>query len=249
MKGNVGNVGSRRVAWALVKQRKYAHVNFSSKLFWRSRCHCHRRGPCLSFLMSGELLPPPFPPPPHLPEDPDPVVTYISVGYCKLLYSRVYPLDASNQSTDSDQKAIFSVLNFSLTRLNIHFHTISLVRRMWRSTCLFRRRSTNVLSVWSRRIEQNVLNDPNSFRRTYMSQTRLVRLMKSSAFGQGLSVTSFSLCRFFPGIFLYCVVGALINKGSGKTGKDMIPNAKFWSNLPGLISVSVLVSEKLPSFL
>lgn len=28
MKGNVGNVGSRRVAWA----RKYAHVNFSSKL-------------------------------------------------------------------------------------------------------------------------------------------------------------------------------------------------------------------------
>ena len=62
-------------------------------------------------------------------------------------------------------------------------------------------------------------------------------------------MTSFSLCRFFPGIFLYCVVGALINKGSGKTGKDMIPNAKFWSNLPGLISVSVLVSEKLPSFL
>lgn len=32
MKGNVGNVGSRRVAWALVKQRKYAHVNFSLKL-------------------------------------------------------------------------------------------------------------------------------------------------------------------------------------------------------------------------
>ena len=82
-----------------------------------------------------------------------------------------------------------------------------------------------------------------------MSQTRLVRLMKSSTFGQGLSVTTFSLFRFFPGIFLYCVVGALINKGSGKTGIDMIPNAKFWSNLPGLIAVSVLVSKKLPSFI
>ncbi|CAH3145207.1 unnamed protein product [Porites lobata] len=51
-----------------------------------------------------------------------------------------------------------------------------------------------------------------------------------------LSVGSILLIVFFPGIFLYCVVGALINKGSGKTGKDMIPNAKFWSNLPGLIS-------------
>ena len=45
------------------------------------------------------------------------------------------------------------------------------------------------------------------------------------------------MCRFFPGIFLYCVVGALINKGAGKTGKDMMPNAKFWSDLPGLIAV------------
>ncbi|KAM7450837.1 hypothetical protein ABFA07_001530 [Porites harrisoni] len=51
-----------------------------------------------------------------------------------------------------------------------------------------------------------------------------------------LSVGSILLIVFFPGIFLYCVVGALINKGSGKTGKDMIPNAEFWSNLPGLIS-------------
>lgn len=35
----------------------------------------------------------PHPPPPaHLPEDPGRVVTYISVGYVKLLHSRVYPL-------------------------------------------------------------------------------------------------------------------------------------------------------------
>ncbi|XP_068693839.1 uncharacterized protein [Montipora foliosa] len=51
-----------------------------------------------------------------------------------------------------------------------------------------------------------------------------------------LSVGSILLILFFPGIFLYCVVGALINKGAGKTGKDMMPNAKFWSDLPGLIA-------------
>jgi len=33
------------------------------------------------------------------------------------------------------------------------------------------------------------------------------------------------------------VVGALINRGAGKTGKEMIPNSKFWMELPGLISV------------
>ena len=46
--------------------------------------------------------------------------------------------------------------------------------------------------------------------------------------------------RFFPGVFLYCVVGVLVNKGAGKTGKEMIPNSKFWSDLPGLIAVSEL---------
>ena len=45
----------------------------------------------VSWCLGNSSLPP-FPPPPHLPEDPDPVVTYISVGYFKLLYSRVYPL-------------------------------------------------------------------------------------------------------------------------------------------------------------
>ena len=136
MKGNVGNVGSRRVAWALVKQRKYAHVNFSSKLSLFDVLVAIAIAIAIAVVVAkvpcclGNSSLPPFPPPPHLPEDPDPVVTYISVGYCKLLYSRVYPLDASNQSTDSDQKAIFSVLNFSRTRLNIHFHTISLIRRM-----------------------------------------------------------------------------------------------------------------------
>ena len=55
----------------------------------------------------------------------------------------------------------------------------------------------------------------------------------------------FFMCRFFPGIFLYCVVGALINKGAGKTGKDMIPNSKFWSDLPGLISVRLLFAKLL----
>lgn len=51
-----------------------------------------------------------------------------------------------------------------------------------------------------------------------------------------LSVGSILLILFFPGIFLYCVVGALINRGAGKTGKEMIPNSKFWTELPGLIS-------------
>ena len=45
----------------------------------------------VSWCLGNSSLPP-FPPPPYLPEDPDPVVTYISVGYFKLLYSRVYPL-------------------------------------------------------------------------------------------------------------------------------------------------------------
>lgn len=39
---------------------------------------------------------------------------------------------------------------------------------------------------------------------------------------------------------MYCVVGVLVNKGAGKTGKEMIPNSKFWSDLPGLIAVSEL---------
>ena len=30
----------------------------------------------------------------------------------------------------------------------------------------------------------------------------------------------------------------MINHGTGKRGKDMIPNSKFWSDLPGLIAVS-----------
>ncbi|XP_020629632.1 uncharacterized protein LOC110066733 [Orbicella faveolata] len=51
-----------------------------------------------------------------------------------------------------------------------------------------------------------------------------------------LSVGSILLILFFPGLFLYCVVGALINRGAGKTGKEMIPNSKFWMELPGLIS-------------
>ncbi|KAK2552857.1 hypothetical protein P5673_025803 [Acropora cervicornis] len=42
--------------------------------------------------------------------------------------------------------------------------------------------------------------------------------------------------QFFPGMFLYCVVGALIRKGQGKTGKDVIPHAQFLSDLPGLIA-------------
>ena len=49
-----------------------------------------------------------------------------------------------------------------------------------------------------------------------------------------------SMFRFFPGLFLYCVVGALINKGAGKSGKELMPHSKFWSNLPGLISVRLL---------
>ncbi|RMX37275.1 hypothetical protein pdam_00023102 [Pocillopora damicornis] len=51
-----------------------------------------------------------------------------------------------------------------------------------------------------------------------------------------LSVGSIMLILFFPGVFLYCVVGVLVNKGAGKTGKEMIPNSKFWSDLPGLIA-------------
>lgn len=51
-----------------------------------------------------------------------------------------------------------------------------------------------------------------------------------------LSVGSIMLILFFPGLFLYCVVGVLVNKGAGKTGKEMIPNSKFWSDLPGLIA-------------
>ena len=49
-----------------------------------------------------------------------------------------------------------------------------------------------------------------------------------------------SMSRFFPGLFLYCVVGALINKGAGKSGKELMPHSQFWSNLPGLISVRLL---------
>ena len=55
-----------------------------------------------------------------------------------------------------------------------------------------------------------------------------------------LLVVNFSMFRFFPGLFLYCVVGVLINRGAGKTGRDAIPNSKFWSDLPGLISVRLL---------
>ena len=40
------------------------------------------------------------------------------------------------------------------------------------------------------------------------------------------------------------MVGVLVNKGAGKTGKEMIPNSKFWSDLPGLIAVrAVLVLD------
>lgn len=56
-----------------------------------------------------------------------------------------------------------------------------------------------------------------------------------------LNVLNFHVCRFFPGMFLYCVIGALINRGAGKTGKEMIPNSKFWTELPGLISVRLLI--------
>lgn len=51
-----------------------------------------------------------------------------------------------------------------------------------------------------------------------------------------LSVGSILLILFFPGMFLYCVVGALIRKGQGKTGKDVIPHGQFLSDLPGLIA-------------
>ncbi|XP_067033021.1 uncharacterized protein [Acropora muricata] len=51
-----------------------------------------------------------------------------------------------------------------------------------------------------------------------------------------LGVGSILLILFFPGMFLYCVVGALIRKGQGKTGKDVIPHAQFLSDLPGLIA-------------
>ena len=45
-------------------------------------------------------------------------------------------------------------------------------------------------------------------------------------------------------MFLYCVVGALIRKGQGKTGKDVIPHAQFLSDLPGLIAVCLLAYKQ-----
>ena len=48
-------------------------------------------------------------------------------------------------------------------------------------------------------------------------------------------------------MFLYCVVGALIRKGQGKTGKDVIPHAQFLSDLPGLIAVCLLACKQTAS--
>lgn len=48
-------------------------------------------------------------------------------------------------------------------------------------------------------------------------------------------------------MFLYCVVGALIRKGQGKTGKDVIPHAQFLSDLPGLIAVCLLAYKQTAS--
>ncbi|XP_078655675.1 uncharacterized protein LOC144902249 [Branchiostoma floridae x Branchiostoma belcheri] len=41
---------------------------------------------------------------------------------------------------------------------------------------------------------------------------------------------------FFPALFLYCVGGVAFNKiVRGQSGRDLVPNAYFWSELPGVI--------------
>ncbi|EDO34314.1 predicted protein [Nematostella vectensis] len=52
---------------------------------------------------------------------------------------------------------------------------------------------------------------------------------------KALSTGSILLILFFPGIFLYCAIGGLINTGKGKSGKEIIPNYSFWSDFPYLV--------------
>ena len=40
-------------------------------------------------------------------------------------------------------------------------------------------------------------------------------------------------------MFLYFITGMLINASQGKSGKELIPNHKFWTELPGLVKVSI----------
>ena len=39
---------------------------------------------------------------------------------------------------------------------------------------------------------------------------------------------------------LYFITGVLINSSQGRSGKELIPHHKFWTDLPGLIRVSML---------
>ncbi|KAI8481405.1 hypothetical protein Bbelb_408400 [Branchiostoma belcheri] len=42
--------------------------------------------------------------------------------------------------------------------------------------------------------------------------------------------------QFFPALFLYCVGGVAFNKiVRGQSGRDLVPNVYFWSELPGVI--------------
>ncbi|XP_057310070.1 uncharacterized protein LOC130648064 [Hydractinia symbiolongicarpus] len=52
---------------------------------------------------------------------------------------------------------------------------------------------------------------------------------------KNISTGSFILILFFPAVVLYFLLGILINRVRGHTGKDMIPQREFWSDLPELI--------------
>ncbi|XP_031551900.1 uncharacterized protein LOC116289162 [Actinia tenebrosa] len=68
--------------------------------------------------------------------------------------------------------------------------------------------------------------------------------------GHTLSTGSILLILFFPSVFLYCVIGGLINAGRKKSGTDLIPNYNFWKDLPYLVldgfgfAISIITCKK-----
>lgn len=71
------------------------------------------------------------------------------------------------------------------------------------------------------------------------SSSEICRFSPNSGGGSSpatsLSAGSIILILFFPALALYFIAGVLVNSSQGKSGKELIPNHKFWTELPGLI--------------
>ncbi|XP_035688259.1 uncharacterized protein LOC118423991 [Branchiostoma floridae] len=76
----------------------------------------------------------------------------------------------------------------------------------------------------------------NAYQFTLVSRHSCVKQGPWPGLAASISFGSVLCIIFFPGIFLYCAGGVAFNKlARGKSGRDLVPNVYFWSELPGTI--------------